>query len=620
MFCAITVLASLTGTPAALELFGIKFFDRSGEAAPVDNPVAYSLTMNVGGDNSKLAKALKSGSILRSTESEPPSGTVGLISRANQDRKNLIGLLYEEGYYGGLVSIRLSGRELDSISVTEDLGQPVDVEITIEPGPAFSFGAISITGGGSVNVHQIATEQGLVTGERAFSRNILKTEDAIVKALERIGHPYPRIADRKIVADHAVSMLTIDIAVIEGPTARFGHVSVEGTKDIDPDFIAYMADIPTGEIYSSEILDQAKRRLTRIEALGSVNLRPAESLAADGSVPIVIVVTERKPRVIGAGANWSSTDGLNVNTYWKHRNLFGHGELLRLDVGLGRLTEGGSKIDNYDANVGILFSQPGFFGPSTRLDTSAKALQEHPDAFMRRAVSAQAIAVYRFNPELELSGGLKGEYSEVTDALSDDIYGLISLPLTIAYDSRDDPMNPSGGIRASVSVEPTVDVLNNTQFFKFESSIASYVSIDEMDRFVLAGRIGAGAIFGAERDEVPADRRFLIGGGGSVRGYGYRNIGVDRVSGDAIAGLSQIQGSVELRSQWTDTIGTAVFADAGIVSDEYFSDFGDMKVGVGLGLRYFTGVGPIRLDVAIPLEPDQDDPAFAFYVGIGQAF
>ena len=616
----VAAIAIPAGSAMSLELFGVRIFGGAAEETQVDNPLPYEASLAVSDADGGLQKTLRSRSLLIATQSNPPSGTVGLLSRARQDWKNLVGLLYQEGYYAGLVFIEVNGRRIEQIRVTDTLASPAEVTIAIEAGPQFRFGSIAISGADRIDTGAVAADKGLVAGEIARSDIVFDTETAITTALGRDGHPYPEIADRTIVADHAGNVVNVTIKVRAGPVARFGKTEVRGARRIDPDFIAYVADIPAGEAYSKVLLDQRKKRLSEIEALASVSLRPAETLDADGTVPIIIEISERKRRVIGAGASWSSTDGVSVNTYWKHRNLFGHGELFRVDLGVGRLTES-TDYRNIDANFGLLLSQPGFFGPATRFDTSFAALQEHPDAYRRRAVLAKAINIYKPTPEWEFSGGLAGEYSNVDDAAGSEQFGLISIPLAVAYDDRQNHLNPTGGIHARMGIEPTADILNSNQFVKLEGSVASYFAFDDDGRFVLAGRAAAGVIVGAGRDEIPADRRFLAGGGGSVRGYGYKNIGAGRLNGKAVAGRSLAEGSVELRSQWTDTIGAVVFADAGFVGDDPgFGDIGDFKVGVGAGLRYFTAVGPIRLDVALPLDPDQDDPDFAFYVGIGQAF
>lgn len=620
LVCAITILAGLTGNPLALELFGIRIFGSAEDSSVTEDALPYEATIDVAGDTSKLSGKLKSGSLLLVQQNTPPSGTVGLISRARQDRRNLVGLLYKEGFYGGVVKITIAGQPLETVSVTRQLAPPVDVAISVQTGPLFRFGDIRISGADNIDAASLAADAELVSGEVARSDAVFATERAILAALGRNGYPYPQIADRTIIADHERDAVNVTLDVRSGQPARFGRVEVRGTKQIDPDFVAYVADIPEGAPYSTETLKQSKTRLGKIEALGSVTLRPADSLDPDGSVPVIVEVSERKRRVIGAGAAWSSTEGVKVNTYWKHRNLFGRGELFRIEAGVGRLAESNS-IDGLDANFGILLSQPGFFGPATRFDTSFKALQENPDAYFRRAVIGKAVVAYQYSPELELTAGLTGEYSDIDDAQGSNRFGLISLPLGAEYDSRDNRLNPARGLRANAGLEPTVDALNNAAFLKLEAGLASYYALDGEKRFILAGRFGAGSIIGAGRTDIPADRRFLAGGGGSVRGYAYKNIGSGRLNGDAIAGRALLEGSAELRTQWTDTIGSVLFADAGFVGDDWgFSDVGDLKIGVGAGLRYFTPVGPIRLDIGIPLDPDQDDPDFAAYVGIGQAF
>jgi translocation and assembly module TamA len=152
-----------------------------------------------------------------------------------------------------------------------------------------------------------------------------------------------------------------------------------------------------------------------------------------------------------------------------------------------------------------------------------------------------------------------------------------------------------------------------------EASI--YQSLDASGRYVAALRVATGSILGAGSvPDVPADRRFYAGGGGSVRGYAYQGVGPKDANGQPTGGLSLAEASVEMRIGITDTIGIVPFVDAGAVSEEDYPDFSGTKVGAGLGLRYLTPFGPLRLDAAVPVNPDPDDPDFAIYAGIGQAF
>ena len=144
------------------------------------------------------------------------------------------------------------------------------------------------------------------------------------------------------------------------------------------------------------------------------------------------------------------------------------------------------------------------------------------------------------------------------------------------------------------------------------------------DRITLAGRLQGGAVLGSDLLETPRDDLFLIGGGGTVRGHSYRSLGiaVNRGFGDnfLIGGAYMLAASAEVRTRITEKIGVVGFVDAGRIGvDGFFDDLGGWQAGAGLGLRYETGFGPIRLDVAVPIGKTDDD-GFQMYIGLGQSF
>ena len=240
---------------------------------------------------------------------------------------------------------------------------------------------------------------------------------------------------------------------------------------------------------------------------------------------------------------------------------------------------------------------------------------------MREAVGAVAGFTRKFDDKLTGSAGLEVEHSTITDAFGTNSYLLISVPLELVQDARDDRLNPTSGYRALVNVTPTFDTNNSTGFVSVSGSLSGYAAIDDDKRFVLAGRVAAGSILGADLAEVPADRRFFLGGGGSVRGYAYRNIGPRLATGAVTGGLSFVEASAEARIGVTETIGVVPFVDLGAVAaSEDFSNLQDPSVGVGVGVRLLTPVGPLRVDVAVPLDPQPGDPDVGFYAGLGQAF
>jgi translocation and assembly module TamA len=197
----------------------------------------------------------------------------------------------------------------------------------------------------------------------------------------------------------------------------------------------------------------------------------------------------------------------------------------------------------------------------------------------------------------------------------------VGLNGTLTYDSRDNATDATEGFFAEATLQPFQELEYGNTVVRGTAEGRTYFGFGEENRFVLAGRVKLGMLTGAPISELPPDSLFFAGGGGSVRGYAYRNIGVETASGNVIGGRSLAEASLEARVRVTNSIGLVGFVDAGYVAEDTIPSFDeDVRIGAGVGLRYLTGLGPIRLDVAVPLNRREDDPSVAFYVGIGQAF
>lgn len=618
LFCA-TVMP----LPAhAFDFFGLFGSDEVKDPGVVD-PVPYAATLVVNGGKSDLADKLENASILIRRQDEPPSGLVGLLARANDDRTNLVAKLYEEALFDGIVSIVINGRKLDAYSVTEEIathGKKLPVTITVDPGVEFAFGQIRIENGDSIGARNAADEAGLAEGERASTKTILVAETAIVDAWRRAGHPYAEVSGHNIVADHATKTVDVAVTVAPGPVVTLGQVKIVGAKDVDADFLVRQADIPVGETYDPDIVEHARKNLAKLDALASVSVRVADEPDASGAAAVIIDVSERKPRTIGAGVNYSSTEGAGGDIFWVHRNLFGEAETLRLEAQIGRVFEA-ENLDDYDARFDILFGKPGVIDPYTRWDLRATAIQEDPEPYNRRGVVIENLLTHDFTEHFSLSSGFAYDWARIDDAFGRGYFTILSLPTIATYDSRDSVLDPTEGIYSRLKLEPQVSLDTDALYFTADSELRGYLALDDDHRFVLAARGLAGTIYGADIDDIPAHRRFYAGGGGSVRGYDYLNIG-PRIEGyGATGGLARVEGSLEARIKVTETVGIVPFADAGFVTETAgFSGEDRFQVGVGLGLRYYSSVGPLRLDVAVPLDPQKHDPDFALYFGIGQAF
>lgn len=618
---AVTIALLAAPVPAfSFELFGLKLWDSSDEAAaPVPDPMPYEPELAVSGDNEKLAKELKSASQLIEQKKTLPSGEAGLIARALSDRERLVAKLYAEARYGGTVDIKLAGVPLETALELGNLPneRPVEVSILVNPGPVFVLGNVSVSSQGS-DLSTDPTFWGLERGEPADSGKILSAENRIVNVLRGRGYPKAKIAERQITADHQTNTLEVTLVAEAGPRARFGAVSVSGTEITDPDFVVQQAMLPEGGVYSPEDLARARKRLNELGIFSSIRIVEGDIEGPDGTMPVTIEVSERKRHVVGAGASWSSTEGFGVEAYWRRRNLFGRGELLSLEGSMGRI--GTESFENQEYSAKIAFEKPGVFGPLTSFSTSLEAKQENPDAYRSRSITYNAFLNRQFSDTLSGRAGGEVYYANEEDAFGNNDYLLVGLPAELRFDNRNDKLNPSKGVFAALFAEPAYDALASDAMGFMKGTFSTYYALDEARRFILAGKVSAGSILAPSIESVPASRRFIAGGGGSIRGYAYRNVG-PRVNGEVVGGRSLIELSGEIRVQVTETIGVVGFVDAGNAYEDSIPDFSEeLKVGVGAGLRYFTPIGPLRIDAAIPLEPGQGDPDFALYVGLSQAF
>jgi translocation and assembly module TamA len=603
---------------AAFELFGIKLWGSSEEDdADIVDPIRYSVTINAPDADKDLIKKLEAASALKSDEDRPVSGSLGLLTKARGDREQLVAALYSDARYEGVVNVTIAGQPIDDLPPDAEFKgpQPIPVVIDVTPGPKFTLGDIVLKGDAA---GLASADFGLIAGGDASSGAILKAEGLIVRALKEEGRPLAQITDREIVADHKTTTLDVTLTVAAGPVAGFGNTTVEGTEQVDREFTEYMTGLKRGAQYSPEQIDQARERLLGLEVFNSVTLKEAEQLDADGNIPIAVQVSERKPRYFGIGGTVSNTEGLGLEGYWGHRNLFGRAEKLRIDGSISGI--GSNDLSELNYNAGIMFEKPGVVGPASKFFANLKTVYEHPDAYDRFSVKGGFGLSYELTRYQTISAELSLDYSKITDAFGKNEFLIASVPLQYVFDNRDNKLNPTKGFRALAFAEPSYDIKNGNTFVKLKGEGSAYYSLSDSNKFVLAGRAAIGSILGVSVDEVPADRRFYAGGGGSVRGYSYQGIGPKNINGTPTGGLSYFETSVEMRIAVTDTIGIVPFIDAGTVSTKQFPDFSDVKVGAGVGLRYLTPFGPLRVDAAVPLNRDPSDPRFGIYAGIGQAF
>ncbi len=599
---------------------------------PIADALAYTVTIKIDHGESQVRSAIEENSNLVTLRESAAPGAAGLVQRALSDLERITAVLYENGYYGGEIEIRIAGVPVEEPGVfdaaeTARRRGAVPVEITVDVGPEFRFGKVRVL---DAETRRPMTDppdmekSGLIEGDVAVSPAIARAERLIVSDLRSRGYPMARIDSKDVTADHVSRRLEVTLLVASGRRATFGRFSVSGTEGLDPEFITSRIDVDEGEDYSPERLDRLRKRLTGYPIIGGVKLREADRLDASGQLPVDVEVSERKPRYFGFGTKYSSTEGAAVNAYWGHRNLFGGAETLRVD---GQVSWFGGEpdavpdADPFGYALTASFGKPGIFTVDDDLIAEAAILREVTDAYVRDAVTLVAGVRRRVNDHLSVQIGVDFEQAFVEDTFGERDDFVAGIPIDVVYDTTDSLLDPARGIRANARVEPFAFLGEaGAGPVLAKGSLAAYHGIDEDNRFIVAGRIAAGSMIGADIKDVPPARRFYAGGGGSIRGYDYQSVSPRDANGDLVGGLSFFEASAELRVKVTDTIGVVPFIDMGAAFADEVPDFSGLHYAAGLGLRYYTAIGPVRLDAAVPLNPHDGDTGYGIYVSIGQAF
>ncbi|OYR19846.1 surface antigen variable number repeat family protein [Brucella thiophenivorans] len=629
----------MTVSPAmAFEIFGVRLWGEDKKTDPdIIDPKSYTVEVNAVGNRKNadgteadLKSVIDGASGLVSDEQTPASGSAGLLAKARGDYRRILAALYGEGRYGGTISIKVDGREAADIPVDADIPNNAKIDISVDPGPQFLFSRTAISSIAPPPVDkkdkvESVEKAGFATGELARSGTILRAERLAVEAWRQQGYAKAKITNEDIVADHDGNTVSADIGLDPGRQAHYGPVSVVGTARMDPQFVAWMTGLKPGHEYDPDDIENAKKRLGRMEVFRSMTFEEADNIEPDGSLPMTLNVQERKPRRFGFGAEYSTLDGFGVTGYWMHRNLFGRGERLRFDAkvsGVGGSQDNSFDPANYTYTVGTSFSKPGVYTPDTDFVAALDAKREVLDAYTETSVNAKTGFTQIFSDEL--SGALYAKASH--GRFEDDFFGKREfttggLEGNLLYDGRNNKPDPTSGVYLEGNIQPFYEFQRGNFATRFTAEGRTYYGFGSTDRVVLAGRLKLGSVVGADIADLPPNQLFLAGGGGSIRGYSYRSIGVETSTGETIGGRSLVEASGEVRTRVTDSIGVVGFVDAGYVGEQSYPDFSEeMRIGTGLGLRYLTGLGPIRLDVALPLNRRSGDPSYAFYVGIGQAF
>ena len=576
------------------------------------------LIFQVTNGDTALQRRLRQTSLLTGALAEGRTDGQDMLAAARADYARLLGTLYDSGLYDSIIDIRLDGVEAAGIAPLDAPDVVRRVIVTVDPGDPFRYARADIA--------PVAAGTDLPRdykpGEIARTSDMKAAAKAGVTGWRDVGHAKATVASTDIVADHAARAVDSRIALAPGPVVRFGRLVPSGNQRLSTRRLLAIAGFPSGQRYDPEALEQVRKRLRRSGIFSSITLQEAETLGPGNQMDVSLTVIEQKLRRIGGGVEYSSVDGARVSGYWLHRNLLGGGERLRIDA---ETKDVGSGTSGRDYKLGLRLDRPATFRPDLTAFAEARAerLREE-DYDLDLGVIGLGVS---WIPSDRLTGETRLEWrrSRVRDDAGVTDFEVVALPTTVTLDRREDePTDAKRGYWLSATGTPFLGLGDTGSGLRLDGEGRAYRSFGADDRVTLAGRARAGSIWGADIDGVPRDYLFYSGGGGSVRGQPFESLGVSVIPGPEgpveTGGMSVANLSGEVRVQVREKIGVVAFADAGRVWAE--SSFGgetDWHAGAGVGVRYKTPIGPIRLDIAGPVGGDTGE-GVQFYLGLWQAF
>lgn len=589
--------------------------ERGGQEGVLEPAVAYTVTLT-GVEDGGLRDVLEQSSSLIALRESPPPSLIGLERRAETDRARLGAALRSAGYYDARLDITV-----------DRAASPVAVTLAVVTGPVYRFKRLVVQAADGARLPgpvPDAAALGLTSGEEARAPAVVAAQSRLTARLADAGLAFAKVTGRDVVVDHTDRTMDVTFTVDPGPLVRFGAVTVEGAKDVDPALIRGRIPWATGDVYDPARLTRARTDIAKLETFDTVRVALAEQPGPDGVTPVTVTVVERKQRFIGAGVTYTTADGFGINGSWGHRNLFGHAEQLRLSLDIARLsanTASSSGLDKTDFTVGATFRKPDFLELHQSLVLSFTAVTDNPPAYGRDAVILSGAVERPLSERLTVSAGLTSERARLTVTDGEVQSALFGVPLGMKYDASNDLLNPTEGYRLTAALTPWFPMGGDTtrSFVEARATGTAYWGLG--DDTVLAGRLALGSITGATLAAIPPHKRFYTGGGGSVRGFAFQKAGPRDTADKPTGGRSLAEMGVEVRYKITDTIGLVPFVDAGGVFDSAFPDFSTpLRVGAGFGVRYYTDFGPLRVDVGFPLNPQSGDARWQLYLSLGQAF
>ncbi len=549
--------------------------------------------------------------------------------RIAEDRDLIDQLLRSVGRYGSKIEAVVAQPTRDDAAPAASAAAAVAVAFTVDPGPLYTFAAVTVSrpegAAGADPAPVVLPLLGVKPGDPVDAARVTLAEGQLQVALAERGYAFAVLGARDIVVDHASRTATLDARVDLGLPGRFGNVRIAGeTQGYTQRHLDELPRFEAGDAYTESGRDDLRRALIQTGLFGSVDVKPvAGAINPDGTQSIdLVATTERAPvRTIAASLGYQTVQGIRAEASWTNRNfLRPEGALTVRGVGAEREQALAFELNrrNFRQRDQTLALRLGF---SAEQQTAYSATTAAISASLRRESNIIWQKPWTYSIGAEALITRQRDRSAPNDP--NDTYYVFALPGSVTWDRSNDLLNPSRGFRLTTRISPEVSVRSGQSLAYVKTQLEGSYYQPIGDKVVAAARLQFGTIVGAGSGRIAPDRRFYAGGGGSVRGYSFQQVGPRDADNAPTGGNSLTEASIELRYRFRafgNDLGLVGFIDAGQVYQSTLPSFDRLSVGAGIGLRIFTGFGPIRVDVATPVNPRTGDPRVQFYVSIGQAF
>lgn len=567
-------------------------------------PIEYKVHF-LGLDDPQALKTVKGASFLTTLKEKKPVSINALRYRAESDIPDILKALHAHGYYDATASVQ----------IVEE-GDEVDVFVMIQSGPAYTIGSfeVAVTSNGNPlecqSLHPAALGISLQTA--ANTVKILDAEQQALTLLSECGYPLARILDRKVIADYQTKQVVVHIQVEAGPLSRFGPTKVSGAPRVKRKLFENKTAWTQGDIYDTRLVETTQKKLLDTGLFSSVMITHDEELPADGQLPMRVDATETKHKSVNVGASYQTFFGPGLTFGWENRNVSGLGRTLSLKGDVTARTHTGTAT----------FFVPDWWRVDQDYVFQAQSLQESVYAYHQQSYNITQRLERRVDTKYRVSIGLKIERLFVTDSVDNHTFTLLEVPLYFRFSSANHLLDPTKGATLELKVIPSVNFTGLDRYYLYNSVTYSYyLQVTSTNFFVFAQQIMLNSIWSAHLNSVPVPKRVLGGTDEDLRGYRFKT--VSPLHGhQPIGGRFGLFYTLEGRFRLSRTIGVVPFFDLGVVELSPFPKW-DQKwyKSVGLGFRYFTFLGPIRFDVAFPLDRRKEiDEMYRILVSIGQTF